>query len=192
MTVAPRGYPAAGHGPRWGRQAGKRETGRGNMRQRPAAVDSRQGCHQPETDGPAAAPIFRTSTSGGAGLPALHRQDKARRFGQAAAKDTGDAVAFLGVFQPGSLRGDILGRLPSLRIHSAGSSKAATTFSQADPRFSAMVCSRSLACAAVAPLARFGSDQGRVQPDRLAIPAPVKAEGPAWQRFARIPLLPWP
>src|SRR3984885_8870035 len=121
-------------------------------------------------------------------LPALDRQDIARRLSQAARENASDAVALLRVLELGVLRRDVrrqiglldepLGRVLIGRRDMVGRN-AEFGRDCAEQRLR-----RLLACPGLLSLR---GDALRVLPDRLAVAPPVERERPARQRLARIP-----
>ena len=160
----------------------------GQRAQRQAVADGAVARHQKQMPAPQR-PFFGQPRFLRPRLPALHRQHKARRFGQPAPEDAGDAVALLGVLQTGVFRGDVFRQIAFLddpvcrvligRHHVFGRQ--------------AQFCGDGLQQRLRlrrrhAAIGSLGGDQGGVMPDRLAVAPPVQRKGPARQGFAGIPL----
>ena len=178
---------------RSGRRGGCRDSATAARRAgRRAAGDSRPGCRRaPGTGGRAAA---STSPSASAG-----RSPSTASAGSAARSPTawsgrGRTRVAMRWRSSGSFSFEFSGvtfsgRLPSLRIQSAGSSKAGMTISGSTPSSSAMPRQQLLGLGrAGLGVLRPPRRQVGVVPDRLAVAPPVEREGPARQRLARIPL----
>ena len=122
------------------------------------------------------------------GLPALHRQDVARRCRQAPIEDRGDAVPRLRIVQFAVLWRDVLGQLRLLQQPLAGiligrhDIFAVEAELVRDPEHKLLRLRRRRLA-----LGRLRSNQALVLPDRHTVTPPVEAEGPARQRLARVP-----
>ena len=159
----------------------------GQAAQRQAVACGAVARHQKQLAAPER-PLFRQPAAARPRLPALHRQHKAGGFGQATTKDTGDAGAFLGVFQFGIFRCHVFGQVafaqdPFRRVFIGGHHVVGC-----QPQLSRDAVQQGYgACRGGAQIGPFGGDQRRVGPHRFAITPPIQAEGPARQAFTGIP-----
>lgn len=169
-----------------------RVTRRGNIGQRAErqAVSDRTVARDKEDLAAAGAPFLADPDPcfGCLGVPCLNRKDVTGRGREAAGEDAGDAVALLRILQLRIGRIDIFGKAAFLddpvgrifigRLHHVRLDRQ-------------LLCDRRQELFGIlgfdAGILAFGGDQIEVLPDRLAVAAPVKREGPARQAFARVP-----